>query len=165
MVYYNCDKLWASRKATCQGPTRAMLAAAPDTLFIKLFLSFLFLLLLSTPISASAQAGARADEESWTLIQTVDKVNFYYRASQCHGHSFLLLKAVNENATTVHGFWEIKARSGEKTRMYVGVLRPLAAGQAQAGSCERPDPDMVIPMMNVDPASLQFSVTARITRK
>ncbi len=102
-------------------------------------------------------------EENWQLIEVVQGVTFYYQVSQCHGHSFLLFKAANGNASTVRGTWEIKVQHGDQARMCVGVLRPTPAGQAQAGSCERPAPDLVVPFPNLDPAALQVSVTAKIT--
>ncbi len=102
------------------------------------------------------------DQENWQLIGQVQGVSFYYQVSQCNSHSFLLFKAANGNATTVRGSWEIKVQHGERKRMCVGVLRPTPAGQAQAGSCERPSPDMAVPFADLDPAALQVSVTARI---
>jgi|GEM_PF-4661264 len=102
-------------------------------------------------------------EENWKLIQEVQGVKFYYQVSQCHGHSFLLFKAANGTAGTVRGTWEIKVQHGERSRMCVGVLRPTPAGQAQAGSCERPVPDVAVPFPDLDPATLQVSVTANIT--
>jgi hypothetical protein len=96
------------------------------------------------------------------LIEEVQGVTFYYQVSQCNGHSFLLFKAANGNPATVQGTWEIKVQHGDQTRMCVGVLRPTAAGQAQAGSCERPSPDLAVPFAALDPAALQVSVTAKI---
>jgi hypothetical protein len=101
-------------------------------------------------------------EESWQLIEEVQGVAFYYQVSQCNGHPFLLFKAANGNAATVRGTWEIKVQAGDRSRMCVGVLRPTPAGQAQAGSCERPTPDLVVPFPALDPATLQVSVTAKI---
>ncbi|HEX8532441.1 MAG TPA: hypothetical protein VF646_20540 [Cytophagales bacterium] len=102
-------------------------------------------------------------DENWQLIEEVQGVTFYYQVSQCNGHPFLLFKAANGNAATVRGTWEIKVQNKGRTRMCMGVLRPTAAGQAQAGSCERPAPDVAVPFPDLDPATLQVSVTARIT--
>ncbi len=113
-----------------------------------------------------AQAPAPAPvsgAENWKLIREVQGVKFYYQVSQCHGHSFLLFKAANGNAGTVHGAWEIKVQHGDRQRTCVGMLRPTPAGQAQEGSCERPSPDLVVPFPDLDPAALQVSVTAKIT--
>ncbi len=114
---------------------------------------------------AQAQApapGPTPGGEDWKLIQEVEGVKFYYQVSQCNGHSFLLFKAANGNAGTVRGTWEIKVQHGERKRLCVGVLRPTPAGEAQAGSCERPSPDLTVPLADLDPAALQVSVTARI---
>ncbi len=101
--------------------------------------------------------------ENWQLIREVEGVSFYYQVSQCHGHSFLLFKAANGTAATVRGTWEIKVQHNGRTRLCLGVLRPTPAGQAQAGSCERPAPDVAVPFPDLDPATLQVSVTAKIT--
>lgn len=114
-------------------------------------------------LAQAPSPGPTPEEENWKLIQEVQGVKFYYQVSQCHGHAFLLFKAANGNAATVHGSWEIKVQNGNQARMCVGVLRPTAAGQAQAGSCQRPTPDMVVPFPDLDPATLQVSVTAKIT--
>ncbi len=102
-------------------------------------------------------------EENWQLIEEVQGVTFYYQVSQCNGHPFLLFKAANGTAATVRGTWEIKVQNKGRTRMCMGVLRPTPAGQAQAGSCERPAPDVAVAFPDLDPAALQVSVTARIT--
>jgi hypothetical protein len=101
-------------------------------------------------------------DENWKPIREVEGVKFYYRVSQCHGHPFLLFKAANGNADTVRGTWEIKVQNKGRTRMCTGVLRPTPAGQAQAGSCERPTPDVAVPFPDLDPAALEVSVTAKI---
>jgi hypothetical protein len=131
----------------------------------RFFAACAFALLAGNGISL-AQAPSPAPvsgDENWKPIREVQGVTFYYQVSQCHGHSFLLFKAANGNASTVRGTWEIKVQHGDQARMCVGVLRPTPAGQAQAGSCERPTPDLVVPFPNLDPAALQVSVTAKIT--
>ncbi len=122
----------------------------------------IFLLTHGPSFAQLPAPGPTPGEESWQLIGQVQGVSFYYQVSQCNGHSFLLFKAANGNPTTVRGSWEIKVQHGERKRMCVGVLRPTPAGQAQAGSCERPSPDMAVPFADLDPAALQVSVTARI---
>ncbi len=121
-----------------------------------------FLLAHRPGFAQAPSPGPTSSEESWQLIGQVQGVSFYYQVSQCNGHAFLLFKAANGNPTTVRGSWEIKVQHGERKRMCVGVLRPTPAGQAQAGSCERPSPDMAVPFAELDPAGLQVSVTARI---
>ncbi|MBD0254932.1 MAG: hypothetical protein ICV83_04365 [Cytophagales bacterium] len=122
----------------------------------------IFLLSQATSLAQVPMPGPTPGEENWQLIREVQGVKFYYQLSPCNGQSFLLFKAANGNAATVRGTWEIKVQHGERSRTLVGVLRPTPAGQAQAGSCERPSPDLAIPALDLDPAALQVSVTAKI---
>ncbi len=129
------------------------------------FAACAFALLAGNGISL-AQAPSPAPgpgDENWKPIREVEGVTFYYQVSQCHGHPFLLFKAANGNAGTVRGTWEIKVQNKGRTRMCMGVLRPTPSGLAQAGSCERPAPDVAVPFPDLDPATLQVSVTATIT--
>jgi hypothetical protein len=129
-----------------------------------LILAFLiFVLLLSKPVLAQTSMNREIHNGEWTLIQTVDQVKFYYQTSLCNGHSFLLLRVVNENTTTVHGSWQMDIQSNSQNRKYMGVLLPTKPGQSREGSCAKPDPDMVIPFINLDPATLQISLEAKIT--
>jgi hypothetical protein len=116
-----------------------------------------FLLGNGLSLAQAPSPGPTPGEENWKRIQEVQGVTFYYQVSQCNGHSFLLFKAANGNATPVRGTWEIKVQHGDQRRTCVGILRSTPAGQAQAGSCARPTPDLVVPFPDLDPAALQVS--------
>jgi hypothetical protein len=122
----------------------------------------MFVLLFNKPVLAQASMNRDIHNGEWTLIQTVDQVKFYYQTSLCNGHSFLLLKVVNGNAATVHGSWQMDVQSNSQKRKCMGLLLPTTPGQSRVGSCEKPDPDMVIPFTNLNTATLQISLEAKI---
>lgn len=128
-----------------------------------IFALLIFVPLFSKPVLAQTSINKDIHNREWTLIQTVDQVKFYYQTSLCNGHSFLLLRIVNGNASSVHGSWQMDVQSNSQKRKCMGVLLPTMPGQSRVGSCANPDPDMVIPFTNLELATLRISLEAKIT--
>lgn len=121
-------------------------------------LLLLFFILLSNQ-GAGANSTAQAE---WTLIKAEDGVSFFYQVADCSGNKVLLLRVVNASTQKVAGHWMLSISSGNNIQQFPGVLMPLESGSEAAANCSMLDPQLSIPLPELDIASLQLSISVTL---
>lgn len=122
-------------------------------------------LALALYLSARPVSAAQSNNETWTFLQEVEGVKFYYQSSDCSGQQTLLLRVVNGEAGTVTGQWVLHITNNEGELRLPGLLLSLEGGKELIGSCENFDPELSVPFSFSDPASLSLSINASIIRE
>ncbi len=84
------------------------------TTFFTILLS-LFLFIASNSMALIAGGQSVEETEDWTLNQSKDKVDFYYKIDDCNGQKTVLLKIVNNNDHEVVVSWD-ELFTDQKTR-------------------------------------------------
>jgi hypothetical protein len=124
---------------------------------------WLFAACLSTLLAGSHAFAQTLEEPTWTFIQEVNKVKFYYQQSECNGHPFLLLRVVNDNASEVRGHWRLNIQDGERKFESIGMLMGMTASVTKDGNCNKPEPDLMVPFKLSGTTAPKFTVEASIS--